>query len=43
MSITELTPDEQPAWDAYVRQAVGGLPQHLSGWQTVLQETRGIC
>ena len=39
--ITELTDQECTAWDAYVRNADHGLPQHLSGWRKVLHETHG--
>jgi FemAB-related protein (PEP-CTERM system-associated) len=39
--ITELSDQECPAWDAYVQNAAHGLPQHLSGWRKVLQETYG--
>jgi FemAB-related protein (PEP-CTERM system-associated) len=36
MQISELRPGEWAAWDAFVRESAGGLPQHLAGWQTVL-------
>ncbi len=39
MRISELTEEERPQWDAYVRDAAGGLPQHLSGWRDVLART----
>ena len=41
MRVTELCRQEWGRWDAYVRQSAGGLPQHLAGWQTVLQNTYG--
>lgn len=41
LTITPLTESLIPAWDAYVNQSPTGLPQHLSGWQTVLQATYG--
>lgn len=41
VAITELSDQECPAWDAYVRNAAHGLPQHLSGWRKVLHETYG--
>jgi FemAB-related protein (PEP-CTERM system-associated) len=46
MHVTELCQEEWGKWDAYVRQASErqasvGLPQHLAGWQTVLQNTYG--
>jgi FemAB-related protein (PEP-CTERM system-associated) len=40
-TITELTAETRPAWDAYVKNAAHGLPQHLSGWRTVLYQTHG--
>jgi FemAB-related protein (PEP-CTERM system-associated) len=39
MRISELTEEQRPQWDAYVRNAAAGLPQHLSGWRDVLQRT----
>lgn len=39
MHVTELTEDNRTTWDTYVRQAAYGLPQHLSGWRDVLQQT----
>ena len=41
MEIRGLRAAEWPLWDAYVRGAAGGLPQHLAGWQTVLALTYG--
>ena len=41
MQVRELRRDEWEIWDAYVRQAPGGLPQHLAGWQQVLANTYG--
>ncbi len=41
MEIRELAAAEWPLWDAYVRAAAGGLPQHLAGWQSVLALTYG--
>lgn len=41
MIVTELAESDRSAWDAYVRQAPGGLPQHLSGWRDVLARTYG--
>jgi len=40
-TITELTDQECPAWDAYVQDAADGLPHHLSGWRQVLRRTYG--
>ena len=40
-AITELTDRDCPAWDAYVKNAALGLPQHLSGWRDVLYNTYG--
>lgn len=39
--IRELVDDDRPIWDAYVREAPDGLPQHLSGWRDVLRKTYG--
>lgn len=39
--VRELCPEEWGKWDAYVRQAPGGLPQHLAAWQTVLRKSYG--
>ena len=41
MRVIELQLAEWGRWDAYVRQAPGGLPQHLAAWQTVLRNTYG--
>ena len=41
MRVTELCREDWGQWDAYVRQAPLGLPQHLAGWQTVLRNTYG--
>jgi FemAB-related protein (PEP-CTERM system-associated) len=41
MIIIELNDKDRPAWDAYVRKAELGLPQHLSGWCDVLKRTYG--
>ena len=41
MLIRELADSERPLWDAYVRKADGGLPQHLSGWRPVMAEVYG--
>ena len=41
ITISELTDQDSLAWDAYVRAAEHGLPQHLSGWSVVLQDTHG--
>lgn len=41
MIVTELTNNDRAAWDAYVHQAPGGLPQHLSAWRDVLEATYG--
>ena len=41
ITITELTDQEHPAWDAYVNEAAHGLPHHLSGWRQILYETHG--
>lgn len=40
-TITGLTDKDCPTWDAYVKNAVDGLPQHLSGWRKVLYKTYG--
>ena len=40
-TITRLTDKDCPTWDAYVKNAVDGLPQHLSGWRKVLYKTYG--
>jgi FemAB-related protein (PEP-CTERM system-associated) len=42
MLVKELCPEEWGRWDAYVRHAPGGLPQHLAAWQTVLRNTYGF-
>ena len=39
--LSRLTEPRRADWDAYVRSAPGGLPQHLSGWQAVLRKTYG--
>lgn len=41
MLVKELCPEDWGRWDAYVRTAPGGLPQHLAAWQTVLHKTYG--
>jgi FemAB-related protein (PEP-CTERM system-associated) len=45
MRVRELCREESgqewKRWDAYVRQAAQGLPQHLAGWQTVLHNAYG--
>jgi FemAB-related protein (PEP-CTERM system-associated) len=41
ITITEITDQDCPAWDAYVKDAAHGLPQHLSGWRQVLRKTHG--
>ena len=41
MLVKELCPEQWGQWDAYVRHAPGGLPQHLAAWQTVLRNTYG--
>ena len=41
MIVTELTHQDRADWDAYVRAAPGGLPQHLSAWRDVLEATYG--
>jgi FemAB-related protein (PEP-CTERM system-associated) len=41
ITITELTDQDCPAWDAYVKEAAHGLPHHLSGWRQVLYKTYG--
>lgn len=39
--ITELTEKDRLDWDAYVKTAPWGLPQHLSGWREILHKTNG--
>lgn len=39
--IVELSDDSCETWDAYVRSAQDGLPQHLSGWRRVLRNSYG--
>ena len=41
MKVTQLTPQEQPAWDAFVQHSPHGLPHHLSGWRTVMEASYG--
>ncbi len=41
LTIQRLNANNQPAWDAYVRQAPGGLPLHLSGWSRIMHDTYG--
>lgn len=41
MSVTELTEAMHSAWDTFVENSTAGLPQHLSGWRTVLARTHG--
>ena len=41
MLVKDLCPEQWGQWDAYVRHARGGLPQHLAAWQTVLRNTYG--
>ncbi len=41
MVIRELADSERTLWDAYVRGAEGGLPQHLSGWREVMAAAYG--
>lgn len=41
MDVTELGQEDWGRWDAYVCQAPSALPQHLAGWQNVLQNTYG--
>ena len=41
MEIRALHTAAWPQWDAYIRGAAGGLPQHLAGWQSVLALTYG--
>lgn len=41
ITITELTDQDCPAWDAYVKNAAHGLPHQLSGWRQVLRRTHG--
>ena len=40
-TISELTDQDCPAWDAYIRRAPQGLPHHLAGWRGVLYKTYG--
>lgn len=39
MFVAEMKDPDRPDWDAFVRQSPFGLPYHLSGWQTVLENT----
>lgn len=39
--IPELTEQKRPFWNSYVQQHACGLPQHLAGWQDVIQNTYG--
>src|SRR5437870_1059429 len=41
MKIEELKEQDCVAWDSYVHTAPAGLPQHLSGWRSVLRNTYG--
>jgi hypothetical protein len=41
MIVTELTDGTRPEWDAYVKRSQYGLPQHLSAWREILQESYG--
>ncbi len=41
--ITELTAADEPAWDGYVESHPLGLPQHLAGWQRILQQSYGYA
>jgi FemAB-related protein (PEP-CTERM system-associated) len=41
MFVAELQERDRIAWDTYVEQAAGGLPQHLSGWADILSQTYG--
>ncbi len=41
INIFELTDSDCREWDTYVKNAARGLPQHLSGWRTVLRKTHG--
>ncbi len=43
MNIEELTERDCAAWDNYVHASPAGLPQHLSGWRTVLRNTYGYA
>jgi len=41
MKIEELKEQDCAAWDTYVHTSPAGLPQHLSGWRSVLRNTYG--
>ena len=41
ITVQELTQSDSAAWDAFVHQTQGGLPLHLAGWRTVLEDTYG--
>ncbi|MEZ4866023.1 MAG: GNAT family N-acetyltransferase [Caldilineaceae bacterium] len=43
ITVEALTAQHTPAWDAYVRSRPAGLPQHLSGWCTVLHNVYGYA
>ena len=41
MKISELNEDKRPFWDNFVQHHPHSLPQHLSGWQEVIQNVYG--
>ena len=41
MQIAEMQDKDEPAWDEYVRHSPHAMPQHLSGWRTIMQRTYG--
>ena len=41
LAISELTEQDRPLWDSYVRNSSCGLPMHLSGWRDVMSKSYG--
>ena len=41
MHIIEMRETDRDRWDEYVRHSQRAVPQHLSGWQAVMQRTYG--
>jgi len=41
MNISKLTEKNRRAWDEYILGRAEGLPQHLSAWQEIMQQTYG--
>lgn len=38
LAVTELTEQDRPGWDGYVKNLSCGLPTHLSGWRDVMSK-----